>query len=412
MEMDVKKFVSVQKMIDFLGKGANISKVFFRLGLCVRGRFEKGVLMKQGDTKTRDMFVGTFDLPPHFLNVARRFVIFGADFNECERVLSDIRSMDGWFVHWSESGVRFEENAIKAFKQGNLLTAQALYFQSFFSYRLAGFPLADDTSQRKEVYKNMMEAFRKAVGLGSIPIEFIEIPFEGNSFPCYLSRPVNRQGPIPVVVYLPGSDGWKEDQFFVAVHSLAERGIACLVADGPGQGECVGLRQMYARPDYEVVVSAIVNDLEHRPGIDMKRVALIGSSVGGYYAPRAAAFDRRIKACVCYSAIFDVVDGVFDPYPAIRSRLKEIIGAKTIEEAREKFLPFTLKHVVQEIKCPCLILHGGKDIIVPVSEARRLFDALRAPKEIKIWENGSHNLLNYYIESRSFMFDWVMHQLR
>jgi dipeptidyl aminopeptidase/acylaminoacyl peptidase len=368
--------------------------------------------MKQSDVKTKDVFASTFDLPPHFLNVARRFVIFGADLSECERVLSNIRSMDEWYAHWSKSGARFEEDALNAFRKGKLFTAQALYFQSFFSYRLAGFPLIEDTPERKETYKKTMAAFREAVRLETLPIDFVEIPFEGNSFPGYLSRPVNRHSPAPVVVYLPGSDGWKEDQFFVAVHSLAERGIACIVVDGPGQGESVGLRQMYARSDYEVVVTAILDYIENRLEIDMNRVALIGSSVGGYYAPRAAAFDKRIKACVCYSAIFDVVEGVFDPYPPIRPRLKEIIGAKTIEEAREGFLPFTLKHVVQKIECPCLIIHGGKDIIVPVSEAQRLFDALKAPKELKIWEDGSHNLLNYHVDARSFMFDWVMDQLR
>jgi len=368
--------------------------------------------VKQGDVKIKDMFTSTFDLPSHFLNVARRFVIFGADLSECERVLSKIRSMDEWYTHWSKSGARFEEAALNACRQGKLLTARALYFQSFFSYRLAGFPLLEDTPERKEIYKKTMAAFREGVGLDPIPIDFIEIPFEENSFPGYLSRPANRHGPMPVAVYLPGSDGWKEDQLFVAVYALAERGIACLVADGPGQGESVGLRQMYARPDYEVVVTTILDYLENRSEIDMQRVALIGSSVGGYYAPRAAAFDKRIKACVCYSAIFDLVEGVFDPYPPVRPRLKEIIGAKTIEEAREKFLLFTLKHVVQKIECPCLIIHGGEDIIVPVSEAKRLFDALRAPKEIKIWEDGSHNLLNYYIESRSYMYDWVTDRLR
>ncbi|MFH1951755.1 MAG: alpha/beta fold hydrolase [Pseudomonadota bacterium] len=368
--------------------------------------------MKQDDIETKDMFMTTFDLPPHFLNVARRFMIFGADFNECERVLSTIPSMDQWHTQWSRSGARFEKTALKSHAEGKVATARALYFQSFFSYRLAGFPLLDDTQERRQLYNKAMWAFREGAGLDTLPIDFLEIPFEAKSFPGYLAKPAYTKGQVPVVIYLPGADGWKEDQFFVAVHFLAERGIASIVVDGPGQGESVGVRQMYARPDYEVVVTAILDYLENQPGIDTKRVALIGSSMGGYYAPRAAAFEKRIKAIVCYSAIFDLVEGVFDPYPPIRSRLKEIVGAKTVDEAREQLLAFTLKHIVHQIECPCLIIHGGKDIIIPVSEAHRLFAALKSPKELKIWEDGNHNLLNYYIEARAVMYDWVKDQLK
>ena len=97
---------------------------------------------------------------------------------------------------------------------------------------------------------------------------------------------------------------------------------------------------------------------------------------------------------------------------SIRSRLAEIVGAKSIEEAREILLAFTLKHIVHQIECPCLIIHGGKDIIIPISEAQRLFDALQAPKELKIWEDGNHNVSNYFVEARSLMYDWVMDQLK
>ena len=69
-----------------------------------------------------------------------------------------------------------------------------------------------------------------------------------------------------------------------------------------------------------------------------------------------------------------------------------------------------LHSLAQEIECPCLIIHGGKDIIVPVSEAKRLFDALKAPKELKIWEDGSHNLLNYFMESKELISDWLVRQ--
>ena len=68
---------------------------------------------------------------------------------------------------------------------------------------------------------------------------------------------------------------------------------------------------------------------------------------------------------------------------------------------------FTLKGIAGRIECPCLIVHGECDQIIPVSEARRLYEALNCPKELKIWEGANHNCDNFDIESKAFMFDWL-----
>jgi dipeptidyl aminopeptidase/acylaminoacyl peptidase len=366
--------------------------------------------MNVNKIKSVDALSRAFELPQHFLNVARRFIVFGTDYHECERVLSQITSMQDWTPRWAASANRFENGGYSALEREDLATAKMFFAQAFLSYRLAGFPILQDNPQRRELYGKHKETFKQMTKLDVFNTDHIEVPFGDKILPGYIVTP-REQGRFPVLLYLAGADGWKEDQYFVAARRVAERNMACVVIDGPGQGEGVGMRQLYARYDYEVVVTAILDFLQPRVDIDMGRVGIMGSSASGYYAPRAAAFEKRIKACVVLSALYDIVEGVFDVYPPIRMRLAEIVGAASVEEARHRLKVFTLKEVASLVECPCLIVHGEFDQIIPVSEAYRLYDALNCPKEIRIWEGGNHNCDNFDIESKAFMFDWVKGKL-
>jgi dipeptidyl aminopeptidase/acylaminoacyl peptidase len=366
--------------------------------------------MAAGRSNPVDALSQAFALPTHFLNVARRFIMFGMDYHECERVLGQIGSMEEWTQKWSESASRFAGTGYCALGIGQPATARAMFKQAFLAYRLAGFPILLDTEERRGLYTRHKETFRQTALLDTFKTDFVEVPYEGQALPGYLVMP-REGGPFPVLIYLPGADGWKEDQYFIAARRVAERGMACVVIDGPGQGEGIGVHHLYARHDYEVVVTAILDFLQTRNDLDMGRIGIMGSSASGYYAPRAAAFEKRIKACVILSALYDVVEGVFDAYPPIQKRFAELIGTESLDEARRRFAAFTLKGIAGRIACPCLIVHGECDQIIPVSEARRLFDALNCPKELRIWEGGNHNCDNYDIESKAYMFDWVRERL-
>lgn len=366
--------------------------------------------MADDRAKSIDALSRAFSLPVHFLNVARRFIMFGSDYHECERVLSQIGSMEEWTQRWTESAARFEGKGYRALELYQQATAKMMFKQAYLSYRLAGFPILQDTEQRKILYAKHKETFKQMAHLDSFKTDFVQVPYECHQLPGYIVMP-REQGPFPVLVYLTGADGWKEDQYFIAARRVAERGMACVVIDGPGQGEGIGIHHLYARYDYEVVVAAILDFLQTLEYLDMARVGIMGSSMSGYYAPRVAAFEKRIKACVILSALYDAVEGVFDIYPPIRTRLAEIVGTDNLEEARQRFAAFTLKGIAGRIECPCLIVHGEFDQIIPVSEAHRLYEALNCPKEMRIWEGANHNCDNFDIESKAFIFDWVREKL-
>jgi dienelactone hydrolase len=136
------------------------------------------------------------------------------------------------------------------------------------------------------------------------PIEHVEVDSPDGILPGYLI-PSGTDGPAPVVIFYNGFDVTKELLYGFIGDQFSRRGIACLVIDTPGTCEPLRLRNVPSRPDYEVPTTAIVDYLQTRPDIDPDRIGLLGISLGGYYAPRGAAFEKRINACVAWGAVWD-----------------------------------------------------------------------------------------------------------
>lgn len=349
---------------------------------------------------------------PHLLKIVNRFMRSGADRGECERVLARISSYSDWAEQWFTNGAKWEQRARESEVRGHFRTARDFYIQAFFGYRIGEFAIYEDTGPKRRGYSKVIECFRKITQWSSPPIEHIEVPCDGQKLPGYISLPKGQRGAVPLLVWIYGADGVKEDHWFTYVKEAYERGIACVVVDRPGGGESLRLRGVVDRPDSEVLVASILDFLASRSEIDMKRVAVAGSSMGGYYAPRAAAFEKRIQACVCSCALYNALEGLFDPYPPIRPNLMYNAGAKTEEQAREIYRNFSLQGVAELIRCPCLILHGALDRLIPVSQAYQLYEAIQGPKQIRIWDDGVHSMGNYATEVRALTWDWLEEKLK
>ena len=98
------------------------------------------------------------------------------------------------------------------------------------------------------------------------------------------------------MVFFDGFDVTKEIQYFKGVPDLVARGIACLIVDGPGNGESVRFRDQYLRHDTESYATAAYEWLAARPEIDPRRIGVMAISLGGYYAPRAARSSSASRA--------------------------------------------------------------------------------------------------------------------
>jgi dipeptidyl aminopeptidase/acylaminoacyl peptidase len=239
------------------------------------------------------------------------------------------------------------------------------------------------------------------------PGERVEMPYEGKWLAGILRKPVGVERP-PVVAFACGLDSCKEETDAYEAPFLA-RGMATLAFDGPGQGETE--YDFAIRGDYEVAVKAVIDFIETRRDVDATRVAIAGISLGGYYAPRAAAFDKRIKACLALGGPFDWGECFANVPDLTREAFRVRSKSATLEEARRKAATLSLKGVAQNITCPIYIMNGKLDRIVPAKDSERLANEVKGPVVLNLVEEGNHIANNRAYCWRTQSADWMAEQL-
>src|SRR5947209_16675338 len=206
-----------------------------------------------------------------------------------------------------------------------------------------------------------------------------------------------------------GLDSTKEECDAYEQPFLA-RGLATLSFDGPGQGE--GQYDFAIRGDYEVAVAAVLDAVEKRRDVDARRIGMWGVSLGGYYAPRATAFEKRIKACMALGGPFVWAEAWDGLPPLTREAFRVRSHCATEQEARRNAATLSLDGVAQRITCPIFIMNGRLDRIVPCRDAERLAGEVKGPVELMIIEDGNHVANNRGYRWRPYGAGWVVRQLK
>lgn len=322
-----------------------------------------------------------------------------------------------WHKAWEEMAGRVEGLAARDEETGNWLSAGRKYLRASIYFFVAERHLSHLDPQKIETYKRALATFRKGVELERGPVEIVEVPFGESSLPAlFVSAPA--EGPSPCMIHFDGFDITKEILYLHHVgREYRRRGISVLIVDHPGVGEALRIRNMYLDPCTEVPAAACVDYLETRPDVDSDRIGIIGASLGGYYAPRAAAFEKRLKCCVAWGAgwEFDVgrLSGRGDDEPVASFQLRFVSGKETIEEAIKIARLITLDGVADKITCPLLVIHGENDVIVPHWQAERTISAaVQSPlKELKVFtreEGGDqHCQVDDVLLAVEYAADWV-----
>jgi 2,6-dihydroxypseudooxynicotine hydrolase len=180
--------------------------------------------------------------------------------------------------------------------------------------------------------------------------------------------------------------------------------------DGPGQGEALAKSGLPFGPNAHTAISAGIDLLETRTEIDHRRLGVVGRSLGGYLATRAAADDPRVGACVAWPGNYDMSN--FDTRPALnRLGYQFITASKTMEETSEIIRFVTMEGAAQRVQCPLYILHGGLDSIAPLAGAHRLAREVAGPVEMVVYDDGIHCNHDMAHVVRPAMADWLLRQL-
>ena len=338
-----------------------------------------------------------------------------------QRLHARINEPHAWWEEWTAVAEQIERAGNAAAAEGKSATAGNYYLRAG-NYYYTGERMVPPGEQKLGIYRKALRCYREGLKRRYPGIEFVDVPYEGTALPAYFLKSPVAKGSAPTVVLFDGLDNCKEMSVLFAGLELSFRGFHTLAIDGPGQGEALRLRNLPARYDYEVPGTAAYEYVASRPDVDPTRVAIAAYSAGGYYAPHAAAFEKRYCACVAWGPHYDyhavwekrwaAMKKDRDSVATSHFQLPWVLGVPDMESAMEKLRKFTLAGVAEKITCPMLILWGEEDKLTPREVADQLYAAVGSrDKTLKIFTDREGGAEHCQVDNRQvgtdYLADWL-----
>lgn len=213
-----------------------------------------------------------------------------------------------WVTAWSATASRLAGLAREAESSGQLRSAAARWLRAASYYSQAS-DMADATGTFTELWEQHRDAWDRFVdvttAIGDTLIERITVPYEDTTLPGYLFRTPGADA-RRCLIYVNGSDGAVTGAWTRCAAAALARGWTVVTVDGPGQNAALIRQGIPFRPDWEAVLTPLIDHLATRADIDPARIAVLGLSQGGFWVPRAVAHEHRVAAAVADPGVLDV----------------------------------------------------------------------------------------------------------
>jgi pimeloyl-ACP methyl ester carboxylesterase len=344
----------------------------------------------------------------------------GSEFGEVLATTARIVSgdFDSWSEAWNATAERICKEAVEQLAKRHRISARDGFLRAATYHRTSEFFLHGNPRDPRiaDAYRKSVECYQACAELYDPPIESVEIPYEHTTLPGYFHSVDDSSHKGPLLIVHSGFDGSAEELHTEAGRAAVERGYQVLAFDGPGQFGPLHRENLTFRPDWEKVVTPVVDFALKLPGVDSEKIALMGISLGGELAPRAAAFEKRISALIANDGVYDYGAANLAQVPAAQRATVEkmlvakeapeldrmleatmkasptanwgithgmfAMGAQTPRAYLAAALAFNLRNgVAEKISCPTLVCEAENDIFFK-GQPQELYDHLTCPKTL------------------------------
>jgi len=388
-------------------------------GAAAGGAATGAYFQHKGRQKSAEFLSGQIFANPTFDFTTR--IVLGAAYYGCANpgkvfaITSKIKDGDyeSAYKAYFDAGTEAKRWAAEAAEKNLRVSAREAYLWAG-SYLYASLYFLDgttDSGRMLPTWKLYESCWAAAAALSTPAIERVEIPYENTTLTGWFFRASDAKERRPLVILNNGSDGSELDMLAMGGIAGTQRGYNCLTFNGPGQGDALWLKKMYFRPDWEKVITPVVDYAVAHPEVDAKRIALVGISQGGYWVPRALAFEHRVAAGVADPGSWDIGRAWTGRLPKSMLRMLDSgdkekfdknmafglrfslearanlafrmrpYGTDSYYEAFRSVQQFNLKAVAGQIECPMLITNPDAEQFFP-GQPKELYDMLQCPKTL------------------------------
>lgn len=371
----------------------------------------------------------------------------GSSFGEVLAVSSRIKTgdYDSWYAEWNGIAERIASQADGQLARHHPISARDSYLRASSYFRSSEFFLhgKPDDVRVSRAYERSVECYRAAAALFSPAIIPVEIPYENTTLPGYLHRAGDGTGPL--LIMHTGFDGSAEEKHWSGARAAVERSYHVLCFDGPGQSGPLHREGLTFRPDWEHVVTPVIDFALTLPGIDPDRIALRGESLGGYLAPRAAAFEHRLAAVIANDGVYEFAAPYMQnvppsqrdkfvaalrasPFPQIDEAMYAAMdrspvarwalthglwsfGCATPSDYLRKALDYSLAGgIAEQIRCPVLVCDAEDDLFFK-GQPEQLYEHLTCEKMLLKFSShdgaGAHCEVGAARFANAAIYDWL-----